>query len=98
MTTETGTRGPATVPPEKLNVAYHVVLGVAAGVVSILTFYAWPFAILTGIVIGKASSDRRLGRRQNATVAQFMAVAGGVLAMLLAGFLIGGLVALLIVG
>lgn len=88
--------GPATVPIEKLNVAYHVVIGVAIGVVALATGLAWPFAILTGIVIGKANSDRRLGRVQRTSVTQFLAVTGGVLGMLFFGALIGGLIAFLV--
>ena len=98
-----GTAAPATAPPtatahEKLNVVYHVVIGVAIGIVSLFTGLAWPFAILTGLVIGKASSDRRLGRRQSASVLQLAAVTGGVLGMLLFGAVIGGLIAFLVVG
>src|SRR4051812_23468494 len=74
--------GPATVAPEKLNLPYHVIIGVAIGIVSLFTLFAWPFAILTGIVIGKANSDRRLGRVQRTSVVQLLAVTGGVLAML----------------
>lgn len=94
----TGTATPAAAAPEKLNVVYHLVIGVAVGVISLFTGLAWPFAILTGMVIGKANSDRRLGRRQSATVLQLAAVTGGVLGMLLFGALIGGLIAFLVVG
>lgn len=90
--------GPASAATEKLNVPYHVIIGVAIGLVALLTGLAWPFAILTGMVIGKANSDRRLGRAQRSTVFQLLAVTGGVLAMLLFGALIGGLIAFLIVG
>jgi hypothetical protein len=83
---------------QRLNVVYHLVIGFAIGVVALFTGLAWPFAILTGMVIGKASSDRRLGRRPSAGVLQLLAVTGGVLGMLLFGALIGGLIAFLIVG
>ncbi len=93
------TTGPAAgAATERLNVVYHVVIGVAIGIVALVTGLAWPFAILTGMVIGKATSDRRLGRAQRTSVVQFLAVTGGVLAMLLFGALIGGLFAFLIVG
>ncbi|HXG26815.1 MAG TPA: hypothetical protein VNL94_08200 [Candidatus Binatia bacterium] len=81
----------------RLNIPYYLVIGVAIGVVAIFTALAWPFAILTGIVIGKVASDRRLGRRDNATVTQFLAVTGGVLGMLFFGVLLGGLIGFLIV-
>jgi len=89
--------GPATVPTERLNLPYHLVIGVAIGVVSLFTFFAWPFAILTGIVIGKANSDRRLGRAQKTSVVQLLAVTGGVLGMLFFGAMIGGLIGFLVV-
>ena len=66
--------------------------------VAIFTAFAWPFAILTGMVIGKANSDRRLGRREKTSVVQLLAVTGGVLGMLFFGALIGGLIGFLIVG
>lgn len=77
----------------RLNLPYHVVIGVAIGVVSLFTGLAWPFAILTGMVIGKAESDRRLGYRERTGVVQLLAVTGGVMGMLLFGALIGGLIA-----
>jgi hypothetical protein len=89
---------PVAAAPQRLNVVYHVVIGIAVGLVSLITLLAWPFAILTGIVVGKASSDRRLGRRQSASVLQLLAVTGGVLGMLLFGALVGGLIAFLVVG
>ena len=86
----------ATVAAEKLNVAYHVVIGVAIGIVALLTGLAWPFAILTGMIIGKANSDRRLGHAERSSVVQLLAVTGGVLGMLFFGALIGGLIAFLV--
>ena len=91
-----GTSG-AVAPVERLNTVYHVVIGVSIGLVALITGFAWPFAILTGIVIGKANSDRRLGRATRTSVVQLLAVTGGVLAMLFFGALIGGLFAFLIV-
>jgi hypothetical protein len=99
--TQAGPSGMAGAAPglaaEKLNVAYHVVIGVAIGLVALFTGFAWPFAILTGMVIGKANSDRRLGRTSRTSAVQFLAVTGGILGMLLFGVLIGGLIAFLIV-
>ena len=82
---------------EKLNVVYHLVIGVAIGIASLFTLFAWPFAILTGIVMGKSNSDRRLGRRQGASAIQLLAVTGGVFAMLFFGALIGGLIGFVVV-
>ena len=106
--TQQGRGGPAVAPTtssppssrpavEKLNVAYHAVIGLAIGLVALITGFAWPFAILTGMVIGKANSDRRLGRAERSSVVQLLAVTGGVLAMLLFGAVIGGLFAFMIV-
>lgn len=83
---------------ERLNVLYHVVIGVAIGLVALITGFAWPFAILTGMAMGKANSDRRLGRAQRSSVVQLLAVTGGILGMLLFGLVIGGLISFLIVG
>ena len=102
MDPPTGTAEPpmaVAVPPvvERLNVPYHVIIGVAIGLVALITGLAWPFAILTGMVIGKSNSDRRLGRAQRSSFVQLLAVTGGVFAMLLFGALIGGLFAFIIV-
>lgn len=91
------TTGGTVAPPERLNVPYHVVIGVAIGIIALITAFAWPFAILTGMVIGKANSDRRLGRAQRSSAVPLLAVTGGVLAMLFFGVLIGGLFAFMIV-
>ena len=96
MTPGAGT-GSAVAPAERLNIPYHVVIGVVIGIVALITGLAWPFAILTGMVIGKANSDRRLGRAKGTSAVQLLAVTGGVLAMLLFGALIGGLFAFMIV-
>ena len=95
--TGTAAAPPVAATPERLNVIYHLVIGLAIGVIALFTGLAWPFAIATGIVIGKANSDRRLGRRQNASILQLLAVSGGVLGMLFFGALIGGLIAFIIV-
>jgi hypothetical protein len=94
--------GPAPAPapapvPDRLNLPYHVLIGIAIGLVSMVTLFAWPFAILTGMVIGSADVDRLQGRPQRGTFVRVLAVTGGVLAMLFFGAIIGGLFAFLIV-
>jgi hypothetical protein len=86
-------------PPavERPRLAYHAILGVAIGLVSIVTVFAWPFAILTGMVIGSADVDRMQGRPPRGRIVRVLAVTGGVLAMLFFGALIGGLLSFLIV-
>ena len=83
---------------QPLSWARHVVYALGVAVVSLFTGFAWPFAILTGIVIGRAETERARGiRASGATSAvRLLAVTGGVLAMLAAGAIIGGLVAFLI--
>ena len=88
----------ATPATEKLNVVYHAIIGAVIGTVSLFTLWAWPFAILTGIVIGRAGSDRRLGRKAQPAALQVLAVTGGVAGMMLGGFVIGGLISFLIIG
>jgi hypothetical protein len=82
--------GPLT---EKVNFAYHGVIGVAIGVVAVFTALAWPFAILTGVVIGSSEVDRMLDRPQRGFLLKVLAVTGGVLMMLVAGAILGGLIA-----
>jgi hypothetical protein len=83
---------------ERMNLPAHVIIGLAMGLVAAFTALAWPFAILTGIVIGKADVERRAGIRQRAavTIVRYLAVTGGVLGMLVFGLLFGGLVSFVI--
>jgi hypothetical protein len=76
----------------------HIVVGLAIALIAPFTGFAWPFAILTGIVIGKDEVERRRGVVSTAaTVVRALAVTGGVLAMMVFGAVIGGLIAFLIV-
>lgn len=86
---------PAT--PEKLNLVYHLIIGVACGIVAPFTIWAWIPALLTGMVIGGADVDRINGRPQRGAAVRVLAVTGGVLAMLFFGAIIGGLIAFAIV-
>jgi hypothetical protein len=84
---------------EPLKLATHVVAGIAIGLVAPFTVLAWPFAILVGIVIGKADTARLRGEPRGAgsAVIQVLAVTGGVLAMLFFGAILGGLLAFVVV-
>jgi hypothetical protein len=77
----------------------HVVIGLAVALIAPFTGLAWPFAIILGIVIGQDDIDRRRGAtRSTATkLLRLLAVTGGVLAMMIFGAIIGGLIAFLIV-
>jgi hypothetical protein len=94
--TETAGAEPRPVP---LRYVQHAIIGVAIALVSPFTALAWPFAILTGFVIGRSKADRKQGIRRTAvtTVTSFAAVTGGVLAMMIAGVFFGGLIAFIIV-
>jgi hypothetical protein len=88
---------PMAASPEKLNLVYHVIIGVASGMVAPFTIWAWIPALLTGMVIGGADVDRINGRSQRAGAVRVLAVTGGVLAMLFVGAIVGGLIAFAIV-
>jgi hypothetical protein len=83
---------------EKRNLAYHAILGVAMGLVAVVTLWAWIPATLTGMVIGHASVEQSKGIRagRRAQVAQVLAVTGGVLAMMLLGLVFGGMISFLV--
>lgn len=84
--------------PERLNVASHLVIGVAMGLIAPFTGLAWIPAILTGMVIGRAGVEQRQGIRSSRTtqVLRVLAVTGGVVAMLILGVILGGLIAFLV--
>ena len=86
------------VTSERINFASHAIIGVAMGAVGLFTAFAWIPAILTGMVIGRASVDQAKGVQAGATtrIVRILAVTGGVLAMLLLGAFIGGLIAFLV--
>jgi hypothetical protein len=84
-------------PPEKLNLVYHLIIGVASGIIAPFTIWAWIPALLTGMVIGGADVDRINGRPQRSSALRVLAVTGGVIAMLFVGAIIGGIIAAAIV-
>jgi hypothetical protein len=85
--------------PERLNLAYHGIIGLAIGLITPFTALAWPIAILTGMVIGRANIERARGIRVSGatSVIRVLAVTGGVLGMMVFGAIIGGLIAFTIV-
>ena len=88
----------APVAPEKINFAYHAIIGVAMGAIGLFTALAWIPAILTGMVIGRASVEQVNGIRSSMAtrILRALAVTGGVLAMLFLGAILGGLIAFLV--
>ena len=85
--------------PTPLPYLQLIVIGLAIALVSPFTGLAWPFAILTGIVIGRSQVDasRGLRRSTGAKVAAVLAVTGGVLAMMFFGVVLGGLIGFVVV-
>jgi hypothetical protein len=81
-----------------LRLSHHVVIATAVGLIAPFTGLAWPFALLTGLVIARDDLDRRAGIRVSARtrLIRLLAVTGGVLAMIVAGAVLGGIVAFLI--
>jgi large-conductance mechanosensitive channel len=90
---------PAATATNRLNLAYHAIIGVAIGLIAPFTGFAWPVAILLGIVIGKSQVERLVGASVSTAsqATRVLAVTGGVLAMLALGVFVGGLIAFLIV-
>ena len=89
-----GTRG-----FEKINLLYHLIIGLAVGIVAAFTALAWPVAMLVGYIVGRDQVERAQGVKARAAVNMLRAllIVIGVGAMLFLGALIGGLIALLIV-
>lgn len=83
---------------QPFRLANHVVIAIAIACVAPFTGWAWPFALLTGLVIARDDLDRQAGTRVPAIkrVIRVLEVTGGVLAMMVAGFVLGGIVAFLI--
>ncbi len=85
-------------PPFRLD--HHVIIAIAIGLIAPFTGFAWPFALLTGLVIAGDDRDRKAGTHVPVVgrLVRLLAVTGGVFAMLVAGVMVGGLIAFGIVG
>jgi len=83
---------------QPFRLANHVVIAIAVGIIAPFTGLAWPFALLTGLVIRRDDLDRWTGIRAPALtrVIRLLAVTGGVLAMMFAGAVLSGILAFLI--
>ena len=84
---------PATVP---LRLPVHFLIAVAVGIVAPFTALAWPFALLTGFLLGSDDARHMRGERQGAldTIALAIVGAGGIIAMLFFGAIVGGIIAI----
>jgi len=90
---------PAATAAAPLRLPVHLLVAVAVGITSPFTALAWPFALLTGIVLGADEGRRMRGERDGVVDALAVAVlaAGGILAMLFFGAIIGGVIAIAVV-
>jgi uncharacterized membrane protein len=73
----------------------HLVVALAIGLLAPFTLWAWPFAIATGIVIGTADVEKSHGQTvsRSTRFVRIVAVTGGVLAMFVAGAIVGAFIA-----
>lgn len=85
-------------PVRPLPIGSLLIVAVAIALVAPFTVLAWPFAIATGIVVGTSEVEKAHGMSAalGARLVRIAAVTGGVLAMLVAGVVIGGLIALVV--
>jgi hypothetical protein len=84
-------------PPLRLRV--HILIAVAVGIISPFTGLAWPFALLTGMLLGSTEARRMRGQQERTAEAfsSGLLVTFGVLAMLFFGAIIGGIIAMAVV-
>jgi hypothetical protein len=84
---------------EKVNLLYHLIIGVAIGIVTPITGLAWPIALVLGYLVGRDQVERMHGVRAPAAtnILRALLLVIGFLAMLFLGAIIGGLIALVIV-
>jgi hypothetical protein len=71
-----------------LNYLRHVAIGVAVAIVAPGTAFAWPFAVLTGMVLGRADVERTRGTSLPLSIrlaALAAVIAGAVAVLALAG-------------
>jgi heme/copper-type cytochrome/quinol oxidase subunit 2 len=91
----------ATAPPRfaPLRVGVHALVALAIGIVSPFTGMAWPFALLVGMLLGSADARGMRGGRQELadTVASGILAGIGVVAMLIFGAIVGGVIAVAVV-
>ena len=90
---------PVAAGSEKINLLYHVIIGVAAGMVAAFTALAWPVALVLGYIVGRDQVERMHGVRSPAAtnILRALLIVIGVGAMLFLGAIVGGLIALVIV-
>ncbi len=82
--------------PAGLRIWVHLLIAATIGIISPFTGFAWPFALLVGMILGADSAGRIRGERTGFGDAFGIALlaAFGVLGMLFFGAIIGGLIAI----
>lgn len=85
---------PAAAGLAPLRLSVHLLVAVAVGIIAPFTALAWPFALLTGIVLGTEDARRMRGERGSAasSFTASVAILGGVLGMIFFGAIIGGII------
>ena len=85
---------------ERLNFVYLAIIGVAMGLVAPFTGFAWPIAIAVGMILGLAAVERSTGVQQRGSVhlLRALVIVIGTILMFIFGAILGGVIALLIVG
>jgi hypothetical protein len=84
---------PTTAP---LRIWVHLLVAATIGIISPFTGFAWPFALLVGMILGADSARRIRGERTSAgdAIAIGLFAALGILGMLFFGAIVGGLIAI----
>jgi dipeptide/tripeptide permease len=84
---------------EKVNLAYHAIIGAAVGVTAAFTAFAWVPAIVVGYIVGRDQAERLHGlkARPALNILRALGIVIGVGLMLFLGAIVGGLVAIIIV-
>lgn len=91
---------PATTNFAPLRLGVHILVAVSIAIVSPFTGFAWPFALLVGMSLGSTAARRLRGEAREPADAAFLraiGMAGGILAMLFFGAIVGGLIAIVVV-
>ena len=85
--------------PEKVNLAYHAIIGAAVGVTSAFTALAWVPAIVVGYIVGRDQAERMHGIKARAalSILRALGIVVGVGLMFFLGAIVGGVVAIIIV-
>ena len=98
MNMSSASASPAAFAPLRLGV--HLLTAASAAIISPFTALAWPFALLVGVLLGSADAKRMRGEDETAgdAFARGFLVVVGVLGMLFFGAIVGGLIAIAIVG